>query len=319
MMEILVSLLTPQLLEAAVRLATPIALAALGATVCERSGVTNIAMEGVMIVGAFFAALAGWKTGNPWLGMAGGILAGMLFSGLFAWMAVSLHINHVVAGAIMNIIAFGMTRYLMMVSYGRQGTGEAVAHTLYEYKAAVPGLSSLPFLGQAFFNQTPIVYLSFITVLALAWMLKKTRLGLSIEASGEHPMALETLGRSVSKTRYTAILISGSLCGLAGAFLSIENSNSFTEGMTDGKGFIALAANIAGGWRPIAVYLASLFFGFVDALQLRAQSLGILKWPSELFLVFPYVATILAVAGFVRRSRPPAAVGKDFDVEEGEV
>jgi simple sugar transport system permease protein len=318
-MSMVSSLLTPQLLEAAVRLSTPVTFATLAAVVCERSGVTNIAMEGVMLVGAFFAAWAGWVAGSPWIGVLGGMAAGALFSLLFAWAAVSLHINHVVAGAIMNILSFGLTRYLMMVIYGRQGTSLALAHTLQEYKFAVPGLSSIPYVGAAFFNQTPLVYLSIISVLVLAWVLKRTRLGLSIAASGEHPMALETLGRSVVKIRYEAILLSGVLCGLAGAFLSIENSDSFTEGMSGGRGFIALAANIAGGWTSGGGFLASLFFGFVDALQLRAQSLGIIRIPSEIFLAFPYVATIIAVAGLVKRSRPPAAVGKDFKVEgEGE-
>jgi ABC-type uncharacterized transport system permease subunit len=317
MMSFLAALLTPQLLEATIRLSTPVTFAALAAVVCERSGITNIAMEGIMLVGAFFAAWVGWKTGSPWYGLLGGIAAGALFSLLFAWAAVSLHINHVVAGAIMNILAFGLTRYLMMVFYGRQGTSEAIAETLHHYKFAVPLLSDIPLVGQALFNQTPLVYLSLLSVAAWAWVFKRTRLGLSMIASGEHPMALETLGRSVYRVRYAAVLFSGVLCGLAGAFLSIENSNSFTEGMTNGRGFIALAANIAGGWRPLGVFLASLFFGFVDAAQLRAQGLGLIKLPSEIFLVFPYVATILAVAGLVRKSRPPAAVGKDFKIESG--
>ncbi|MGA2546612.1 MAG: ABC transporter permease [Rectinemataceae bacterium] len=315
MSQLLASLLTPQLFEATVRLSTPVTFATLAAVVCERSGVTNIAMEGVMLVGAFFAAWAGWITGSPWIGVLGGVAAGALFSLLFAWAAVSLHINHVVAGAIMNILAFGLTRYLMMVFYGRQGTSEAVAHSLQDYKFAVPLLSDIPFLGPAFFNQTPLVFFSVVAVLVLAWTMKRTKLGLSILASGEHPMALETMGRSVVKVRYTAIIVSGVLCGLAGAFLSIENSNSFTEGMTGGRGFIALAANIAGGWTATGGFIASLFFGLVDALQLRAQSLGLIRLPSEIFLVFPYVATIIAVAGLVKRSRPPAAVGKDFKVE----
>lgn len=317
MMDMLALLITPQLIEATVRLSTPVVLAALAAVVCERSGITNIAMEGIMLVGAFAAAWAGWAAGNPWIGLLGGAIGGALFSLLFAWAAVSLHINHVVAGAIMNILAFGLTRYLMMVIYGRQGTSQAVAHTLHDYKFAIPFLSDMPFIGPAFFNQTPIVYLALLSVIAWAWIFRRTKLGLSIEASGEHPMALETLGRSVAKVRYIAIVAGGVLCGLAGAFLSIENSNSFTEGMTDGRGFIALAANIAGGWRPGGVFVASLFFGFVDALQLRLQSLGLVHLPSEIFLVFPYVATLVAVAGFVRKSRPPAAVGKDFRVEGG--
>ena len=169
--------------------------------VCERSGVTNIAMEGIMLVGAFFAAWVGWVTGNPWIGILGGIGAGALFSLLFAWAAVSLHINHVVAGAIMNILAFGLTRYLMMVFYGRQGTSPAAAAlTLHHYKFAIPLLSDIPFVGHALFNQTPLVFLSLLSVFAWAWIFRRTRLGLSILASGEHPMALETLGRSVYRS-----------------------------------------------------------------------------------------------------------------------
>lgn len=318
MTEILGLLLTPQLLEAMVRLSTPVILAALAAVICERSGVTNIAMEGIMLVGAFMAAWAGWAAGSPWLGLLGGALGGALFALLFAWAAVSLHINHVVAGAIMNILAFGLTRYLMMVVYGRQGTSLALPQTLHDYKFAIPILSDIPFIGPALFSQTPIVYIALLSVILWAWIFRRTRWGLSILAAGEHPMALETLGRSVARVRYTAIVAGGVLCGLAGAFLSIENSNSFTEGMTDGRGFIALAANIAGGWKPGGVFVASLFFGLVDALQLRLQSLGIVHLPSEIFLVFPYVATLVAVAGLVRKSRPPAAVGKDFRVEGGQ-
>lgn len=316
MSTVFAAILTPQLFEAAIRLATPVTFAALAAVVCERSGVTNIAMEGVMLVGAFFAAWAGWISANPWIGLLGGVLASTLFSLLFAWAVVHLHINHVVTGAIMNILAFGLTRYLMMVFYGRQGTSESIAITLHNYKFAIPVLAEIPFVGKALFDQTPLVYLSILSVFVWAWIFKKTRLGLSLMASGEHPMALETLGRSVYRVRYLAILLSGVLCGLAGSFLSIENSNSFTEGMTNGRGFIALAANIAGGWRPFGVFAASLFFGFVDALQMRVQSLGFIKIPSEIFLVFPYVATIIAVAGLVHTSRPPAALGKDFRIED---
>ncbi len=315
MMQALAMVFTPQLLEATIRLSTPVTLASIGAMVCERTGVTNIAMEGIMLMGAFFAAAVGYATGSAWLGLLGGIAGGMAFSLLFAWAAVTLHINHVVAGAIMNILAFGFTRYFMNVFYHIQGTSPALPVTLHHYKYALPVLGSIPFVGPAFFNQTPIVYLSLIAVIAWAWILARTRLGLSVLAAGEHPMAYETLGRSVPRIRYFGVLMSGLLCGIAGSFLSIENSNSFTEGMTDGRGFIALAANIAGGWRPLGCFLSSFFFGFVDALQLRVQSSGLLRVPSEVFLVFPYIATIAAVAGLVRGSRPPAAVGKDFTIE----
>ncbi|MGA2762711.1 MAG: ABC transporter permease [Spirochaetia bacterium] len=318
MMQALSTVFTPQLLEATIRLSTPVTLASIGAMVCERTGVTNIAMEGIMLVGAFFAAAVGYATGSPWLGLLGGIAGGMSFSLLFGWAAITLHINHVVAGAIMNILAFGFTRYFMNVFYHIQGTSPAVPVTLHHYAYSIPFLGSLPVVGPAFFNQTPIVYLSLVAVIAWAWILSRTRLGLSVLAAGEHPMAYETLGRSVTRIRYFGVLMSGLLCGIAGSFLSIENSNSFTEGMTDGRGFIALAANIAGGWRPLGCFLSSFFFGFVDALQLRVQSSGLLRVPSEVFLVFPYIATIAAVAGLVRGSRPPAAVGKDFTIEEQE-
>jgi general nucleoside transport system permease protein len=319
MMQALSMVFTPQLLEATIRLSTPVTLASIGAMVCERTGVTNIAMEGIMLIGAFSAAAVGYATGSPWLGLMGGIAGGMAFSLLFGWAAVTLHINHVVAGAIMNILAFGFTRYFMNVLFHIQGTSPALPMTLHHYKYAIPFLGSLPVVGPAFFNQTPIVYLSLVAVVVWIWILSRTRLGLSVLAAGEHPMAYETLGRSVVRIRYFGVLISGLLCGIAGSFLSIENSNSFTEGMTDGRGFIALAANIAGGWRPLGCFLSSFFFGFVDALQLRVQSSGLLHVPSEVFLVFPYVATIAAVAGLVRGSRPPAAVGKDFTIEgEGE-
>lgn len=315
MMHAVAMIFTPQLLEATIRLSTPVTLASIGAMVCERTGVTNIAMEGIMLMGAFFAAAVGYAAGNPWLGLLGGIAGGMVFSLLFGWAAITLHINHVVAGAIMNILAFGFTRYFMNVFYHIQGTSPAVPVTLHHYKYALPVLGRLPVIGPAFFDQTPIVYLSLVAVIAWAWILSRTRLGLSVLAAGEHPMAYETLGRSVPRIRYFGVLMSGLLCGIAGSFLSIENSNSFTEGMTDGRGFIALAANIAGGWRPLGCFLSSFFFGFADALQLRVQSSGLLRLPSEVFLVFPYVATLAAVAGLVRGSRPPAAVGKDFTIE----
>jgi simple sugar transport system permease protein len=173
-------------------------------------------------------------------------------------------------------------------------------------------------LGPIFFNQTPIVYFSFILIIFFTFFLKKTKLGLHIKAAGEHPLALETIGVSVYKMRYTGVFISGMMAGLAGAYLSIENAVSFTEGMSNGKGFIAMAAMISGGWTPIGAFLASLFFGFADALQVRLQIAVSLNIPEELFIILPYVLTVAAVAGLVRRSRPPKADGTDFMIERPE-
>jgi simple sugar transport system permease protein len=303
------------LLSASVRLATPIALAAIGATICERSGVINIAMEGIMLVGAFFALWFAQIFGNPWMGLLAGFVFGGIYSMIHATATVSLHLDHTVSGAVLNILALGITRYLMVLVYGHPGSTSAIPVTLASYRYAIPGLSKIPVLGTILFNQTPIVYIMFIAVIFFTWFMKKTKLGLHIKASGEHPFALETIGVSVYKIRYIGVVTSGLMGGLAGAYLSIENQASFTENMTNGRGFIAMAAMISGGWTPIGSFVAALFFGFAEALQLRLQVPGV---PGELFTIIPYVATVAAVAGLVRRSRAPKADGKDFIIEKEE-
>jgi simple sugar transport system permease protein len=315
----MLAIFNTELVVAMIRLSTPITLAAIGATICERSGIVNIAMEGIMIVGAFFATVVAYYTGNPWLGMLAGVTAGGLYSLIHAVATVTFHLEHVVSGAVLNVLAFGITRYFMVLFFGHPGTTESIPKGLGEYQFAIPLLSKIPVLGPALFNQTPIVYISFILIILLTLFLKKTKVGLHLKAAGEHPLALETIGVSVYKMRYLGVFISGLTSGLAGAFLSIENGVSFTEGMTNGKGFIALAAMISGGWNPIGAFLASLFFGFADALQIRFQVFKLLPVPEELFIIFPYIATVIAVAGLVRKSRPPKADGEDFMIEkEGE-
>jgi len=315
------SILNEDLIVATIRLSTPITLAAVGATICERTGIVNIAMEGLMIMGAFFSALFAYTTGNPWIGLMAGLIFGGIFSLLHAFATVTLHIDHVVSGAVLNILSFGITRYLLILSFGHPGTSEPVPVYLGEFEYAIPLLSRIPFIGRALFSQTPIVYMSFVIVIGFSFFLYRTKMGLHMRASGEHPLALETLGVSVYKMRYGGIIISGLTSGLAGAYLAIENSTAFTEGMTNGRGFIALAANISGGWNPIGSFLASLFFGFADALQYRIQAIShAIGWltdvPSEIFIMFPYMATVIVVAGLVRRSRPPRSIGVDFIIEE---
>lgn len=310
------TIVNANLFESAIRLTAPIALAAMGAAVCERAGIINIAMEGIMIVGAFFAALVAYYSANPWLGMIAGMISGAVYSLIHSFATVTLHLNHVVSGAVLNIGALGITRFLMVVSFGHPGTTPSVPVSLADYRWSVPLLSEIPFLGEIFFDQTPIAYLSIVVLFVLWYFLFRTKTGLHVRSAGEHPLALETLGVSVTRMRYLAVVISGITSGLAGAFLSIENNASFTEGMSNGRGFIALAANISGGWSPVGSYIASLFFGFADALQVRFQVTEVLTIPAELFIIFPYVAAIIAVAGLVRRSRPPKALGEDFRIEE---
>jgi general nucleoside transport system permease protein len=306
------------LLSAMIRNATPIALAAVGAVVCERSGIVNIAMEGIMTVGAFVAAIVAGATGNPWLGLLAAIFFGGLFSLLHAFATVTLHLNHVVSGAVLNVLALGITAYLMIMIVGHPGTTDSIPNSLGDLRWAVPVLSSIPVLGRMFFYQTPIVYFSFILIAFFTWFLSRTKLGLHVRAAGEHPLALETIGVSVYKMRYFGVLVSGLVGGMAGAYLSIEGNVSFTEGMTGGRGFIAMAAMISGGWHPIGAFLAALFFGFADALQVRLQVFDIANVPEEVFIILPYVLTVVAVAGLVRRSRPPKAVGTDFMIERTE-
>lgn len=310
------SIFNTDLLVASIRLSTPITLAAIGATVCERSGIVNIAMEGIMIIGAFFAAIVALFTGNPWLGLLAGVVSGGIFSLLHAVATITFHLDHVVSGAVMNILSFGIVRYLMVMIFGHPGTTDTIPVGLQSYQYAIPLLSKIPVLGSVLFNQTPIVYMSFVLIILTLVFLKKTKTGLHLRAAGEHPLALETIGVSVYKMRYLGVLISGLLSGLAGAYLSIENGVSFSEGMSNGRGFIALAAMISGGWTAIGSFIASLFFGFADALQVRLQVGKVLNIPSELFIIFPYVATVLAVAGLVKKSRPPKADGIDFMIEK---
>ncbi|MFW5827501.1 MAG: ABC transporter permease, partial [Alkalispirochaeta sp.] len=301
-----------------VRNATPIGLAAMGAVVCERSGIVNIAMEGIMTIGAFTAAIVAGATGNPWLGLLAAIIFGGIFSMLHAFATVSLHLNHVVSGAVLNVLALGITAYLMILIVGHPGTTDSIPVSLSAYRWAIPGLSRIPILGRMFFNQTPIVYFGFIMIPLFTWFLNRTKVGLHVRAAGEHPLALETIGVSVYKMRYLGVLVSGLVGGIAGAYLSIEGNVSFTEGMTGGRGFIAMAAMISGGWHPVGAFIAALFFGLADALQVRFQVFRVLNVPEEVFIVLPYVLTIVAVAGLVRRSRPPKAVGTDFMIERTE-
>ncbi len=297
---------------ASVRLSVPIILAAIGATICEKSGIINIAMEGIMLIGAFFAVFGTTLTGNPWIGLIFGILSGLTMGLFHGWATIDLHMNHVVSGAVINILGFGFTRYLMVIIYGHPGATEQISSSLADYRFSIPILSKIPFIGEILFNQTPIVYLTMVIVIALTWMIKKSRFGLHLHSVGEHPQALATLGISVRKIRFIAVGISGILCGIAGAYLSIENGLNFSEGMTSGRGFIALGANTAGGWSIVGSMLASLFFGAIDALSLRLQLLGNLDIPSEIFLIIPYVAALIAVGGIVFKARPPRALGEDY-------
>ena len=301
-------------LAAMLRLATPIALAALGGVISERSGVTNIALEGCMLMGAFFGIFTADKTDSLPLAILAGLLAGVALAALHALAAITFRADQIVSGMALNILALGLTSYLDYELYGTTGT-----------PADLPGIPTvdlgvvggIPILGGALGHQSAILWVTFLLVILLQLFLFRTVPGLRLRSVGEHPRAADTLGINVQRTRYFAVLASGALAALGGVYLSMAVAGSFTDGMTNGKGFIGLAAMIFGRWTPVGALVAALIFGYGDALSVSLQgiSIGDLRVPVQLLSTIPYVLTILAVAGFVGRSRPPAADGLPYESE----
>ncbi len=314
---LLSDVITPELFASAVRLATPIALAAVGASICERSGVVNIAMEGLMLIAAFSGTAVALLSGSTWLGVLAAVAASMLFASLHAWASINLRADQVISGTAINILALGTTGYLMETVFGRPGTTDPVK--------TIPPVFDVPSGGDGFLGTvwtwfdtvllgyTPIVYVGMFAAVFLTWALYRTRWGLRLRSLGEHPRAADTVGIDVYRGRWFAVLASGFMAGLAGANLTLEQVGSFTEGMTNGRGFIALAAMIFGRWIPGGGYLAALLFGFADALQLKLQIFSdVIDIPPQFFLMLPYVLTVVVLAGVVGRAVAPAAVGKPY-------
>lgn len=281
-------LLTIAFFVSTLAFALPILLAALGELVGEKSGVINIGLEGQMLAGALAGAAASFAWQNGILGLIAAATAGVLLSAVFALLVVSLRADAIVVGTGINLFALGITGVLHRAISSRAAGGAYESQVLPEWFFAIIALVLIP--------------LSW-------WGLKKTRLGLQLRASGEYPSAAEAAGASVVKLRWAATLFNGALCGMAGAFLSMANTNSFAENMTAGRGFIALAIVIFGRWNPLGAMCAALLFGAANVAQLQLQSqLGTEFYP--LFLALPYVLTILTLAGFAGRTKAPAALGK---------
>jgi len=317
---VLEHILTPDLFASAIRMATPLALAAIGGTICERSGVVNIALEGMMLVGAFAGVAVALVTGHTWVGVAAAILAGMVFAALHGFASITLRADQVVSGTAINILALGLTGFLMEVIYGHPGTTDAAATLapLFRMQGPTQGAAGgiWRWVSGIFLSHTPLVYATIAIAAVAQWAMFRTTWGLRLRALGEHPRAADTVGIDVVRGRYVAVLVSGALAGLAGANLSLEQVGSFTEGMTSGRGFIALAANIFGRWTPAGSYLASLLFGFADALQIKLQILrGIVNIPPQLFFMLPYILTVVVLAGVMGRAIAPAAIGKPYEKE----
>lgn len=297
------------LLFGAVSLSVPLVFGALGGVIGERAGVVNVAIEGQLLLGAFAAALLSSITGNPFVGLIGAMIGGVLVSLVLAAFAIKYFVDQVIVGVVLNVLVTGLTGFL----YGAllvPNESELNRPVRFE-SIRIPLLADIPVIGPVLFNQTFIVYLMFVTVALVAWGLYRTRWGLRLRAVGEHPQAADTVGIKVNPTRFWNVSLAGVIAGIGGAYFTLVSVPQFGKEMTAGLGFIALAAVIFGRWDPIRASLAALLFGFATNLQ---NLLTILKTPipSEFMLMLPYVVTILAVAGFAGQIRGPAASGKPY-------
>jgi ABC-type uncharacterized transport system permease subunit len=271
-----------------VRMATPLLLAALGGLYAERSGVSNIALEGLMLAGAFTAATVTWYTHSPWVGLLAALVAGGAVAMVFALSAVRFGADQVVAGMAINILLMGLP--------------PLVAGALFDTTGSTPQLPRGELMPVV-----PVVA-AYGLVPLTAYVLARTRFGLRLRAAGENPQAAATAGIDVARVRYAAVVLSGVLAALGGAYLAIGQSSLFTRNMTAGRGFIALAALVFGGWRPLRTLAACLLFGFLEAAAI--QLAGVAHVPAQLAQTLPYVATVVILAGFVGRSLPPHALGR---------
>jgi general nucleoside transport system permease protein len=300
------------LFAATLRYATPLTFAAIGGMFSERSGVVNIGLEGMMLMGAFFGILAADKLNSWEAGLAAAALAGGLTALVHAFVSISLRADQIVSGTAINFLALGVTGYFFIDVYGEQGTpGEGIPRipdVNLDFLGSIPGLGN--FLEDVFGHLNLMIWLSFVLIVVSYIVMFRSPIGLRLRSVGEHPRAADTVGISVYTTRYIAVVVSGMLAALGGAYLSIGFLGSFNENMTAGRGFIALAALIFGNWRPFGAFGAALLFGFSQALAQRLPAYS--DSGAVLFSALPYVLTLIAVAGVIGRSIPPAAIGRPY-------
>jgi simple sugar transport system permease protein len=298
------------LIAAMLRFATPLLWGALGGLVSERSGVLNLGIEGMMLMGAYFGIL-GSDVGGSWVvGLIVAMVAGGAFALIHAVFSITLRADQIVGGVAINLLALGITGYLFVDRYGDQGTPDNVSRVP---DVTLPVIKDIGFVGDAIGKMNLMTWLALMTVVALTVFLFRTPRGLRLRAVGEHPRAAETVGLSVIRTRYVAVIASGVLAALGGAYLSIGFLGSFNQNMTAGRGYIALAVVICGRWRPAGALAFALLFGFSSAIAQRLPTFS--DSGATLFQALPYVITIIAVAGVIGRSRPPAAVGQPYTRE----
>ncbi len=322
-MEYIAPLVSLALIASAIRVTMPILLAALGAVYSERSGVVNIGLEGIMVMGTFFGAVGDYVVAErfphlvaafpdlaPIAGVLAAILAGIGFGLIHALVTVTFRVDQIISGVALNLLAAGLARFLNILMFTQATQSPGVRGFT---PIDIPGLTNIPRLAPLVSGISPMIIIGLLIVLASQWILLRTRFGLRLRSVGEYPLAADTLGVNVTRMRYAGVLLSGALAGMAGAYLSIEQAHLYFEGMTQGRGFIALAAMIFGNWWPVGALGASALFGYFDALSLRVVRLPV---PYQFISVLPHIVTILVLAGFVRRAQMPASDGVPYTKEE---
>jgi general nucleoside transport system permease protein len=290
-----------------VRLAAPLLLAATGELVSERAGVLNMSVEGMMLTGAFAGAVGSFATGSPLLGLAFGVLCVLPVAWLQAFLSITLRANQIVTGIGINILVLGATTLGYRAIFGSRSRAEIPGLA----KWAPPGFADIPHLGEHVFQQSWLLYLALLLIIAVAWLMRSTALGLAVHAAGTAPHAASNSGLPVTRIRYGAVLFTGFMSALAGCFLSIGDIHTFTEGMTSGAGYLAIAAVIFGNWKLGRTLLACGLFGAATALQFQLPGMGV-QVPSALLIMLPYVLALLAVGGLVGRQVAPAALTQPY-------
>ena len=295
------------LVDLSLRLSTPIVLGAMAGMLCERTGVVNIAIEGMMLTAACVGFTATLYLNSIWLGLLCAILSGSAMAALHAFLSVSMLTDQIVSGTVINILAVGLTGFIRRSFLLRA----RLSRTSILPIISIPLLSQIPILGPILFTNQPIVFLMIILVIFLTVALFKTRWGLRTRSIGEHPEAADTVGINVFRMKYINVMLGGAIAGLAGAWFSLETTGSFDDLMTNGKGFIALAAMIFGKWHPVGAFIGGLIFGFSDALQIIFQIKSI-PIPPQFLWMMPYLITMIVLAGVIGKSTPPAADGVPY-------
>jgi len=310
-----------QILDSTLRLAVPLLFACLAGLFSERAGVFDIGLEGKMLISAFFSAAIAFTSGSVWIGLMAGVLASLMLSLIHGVASITFRGNQLISGVALNFLASGMTVLIAQTWFQQGGRTPAISGEARFQEITLPLAETLrgvpvigPFYAEVISGHTILVYVGLVSVIVTWWVLFRTRFGLRLRAVGENPAAVDTAGISVIRLRYTAVMICGLLCGLAGALLATGLNAGFVKDMSAGRGFIALAALIFAKWRPGMALVACLLFGFLDAVSIRYQtiSLGGVVIPSQFMQALPYILTVVILAGFVGRAIPPRAGGEAY-------